>query len=103
MPKQVTFLRDCTVRLVLGDTGKVPMATIDYKAGYSGLIPDHHYEAARKAGAFDGDDRTDEVAAKTGGDAGSGSQGSEAGAGKRSAGNHGHAEAPRVGGQRSTS
>ena len=80
MAKRATFLKDCTVRLVLGDTGKTPMATIDYKAGYSGLIPDHHYEAARKAGALDGDAKPGKASEKAGSDPGTGSEGSEAGA-----------------------
>jgi len=56
MAKRVTFIKDCTVRTILGDNGRVPRSITEYKAGQSVLIPEHHYEQVLKQEAVaDGD------------------------------------------------
>ena len=51
MARKVTFLKDCAVRAILGDKGRIPRAITEYKAGQAVLIPEHHYEQALKQGA----------------------------------------------------
>lgn len=56
MARRVTFVADCVVRTILGDNGRSPRMITEYRAGWSGLIPDHHYEQALKQGAVRNED-----------------------------------------------
>lgn len=66
-PRRVTVRVGFTCRLEKGDVGRIPRATKDYPAGWSGLMPEHHWRAGVEKGAIDGDAEPRTAVEETGG------------------------------------